>query len=96
MKKHTLAWKSGMVCIGAAIGAFFGPLVYKKSDVAKVAIQKRVSKNLGVIERYMDKKYGKGFFKERVLRHVTKTEILDELKKEEDHSLDYMRTLPTH
>ena len=93
MKKLSLAWKGGFLCLGALLASLFGPVV-KKNESPDI-VHARIEKNLGVIERYMDAKYGEGFFREQISQHASRTEIANMLKEKEVTNTyeDYVRTL---
>ena len=93
MKKRGLGLKAVLLCVGAVIGSLFSPVV-KKNESSDI-VHARIERNLGVIERYMDAKYGEGFFKEQVSQHASRKEIANMLKEKEgtDTYKDYVRTL---
>ena len=97
MSKKSLGLKAIFVCVGVLLGSLLGPVVKKKQPTSQelLCAQERISKNLSVIEQYMDQKYGKGFFKEQIQQHASRTEILNMLETQEGTDIyeDYVRTL---
>jgi len=96
MKKISLIWKGGLLCIGALLGSLFSPIAKKEDPQERLLrmekLKGRIENNLAVIEQYMDLKHGEGFFRHAVMEPADRTEMINMLKTAEGAE-EYVRTL---